>query len=125
MLNFANLRTYVTALRSGVYTQIFGRLIPATPTLTNCYCAEGLLGHLAGLTGDELRKIASNKYDDMLPGAVYEAFLGEPVFEVNARCVFGRRPRRLTILNDLDRCTFPQIADLIEAEYLPNDVHGA
>jgi hypothetical protein len=118
-MNLINLRIFISALRSGEYTQTMGRL--KKPGVKKCYCAEGLLGHLAGVSDKSLA--ALSRLHNFLPLAVYENFLGVhtkriiPFYHNNPRydCI-----GTLVYLNDNLGMSFREIARNLEARYFPS-----
>jgi hypothetical protein len=103
MANKENMRKWIEALRSGKYAQTTGSL-----RRDNGYCCLGIACLAAGMTPRAGR----------FGGAVYflpkkaQKWLG--ISEGNPKLV----GERASVLNDNDRLSFPEIADLIEETYL-------
>ncbi len=93
-------RAFIAALRSGKYKQTFGALRAGE----DCFCAEGLLCHVIDPTRWENRIFY--RFPDGL--CVQAAIPGE------IRSAIGQT-FSLTGWNDVQRLTFAQIADKVEA----------
>lgn len=135
-------RRWVEALRSGKYQQTSGTLARKDPvTGTVGYCCLGVLCEIAvedqvippkfeadGLLGETGRYVFGN--DTAIPSTEVMTWAGETeawtvsvpdeiekrLNDADSGAVYGRAG--LPSLNDDAGLTFPEIADLIEAEYL-------
>ena len=116
--NKANLRKWVAALRSGDYTQ--GRLANYNQD-SDSYCCLGVACHVAELSG--VSPLGQGALHWRTRGSLIPAvrdWLGvnstDPVLVAGGQPLHAG-PGTASVLNDVDKKTFPEIADLIEIKY--------
>lgn len=105
------LKRWIAALRSGRYRQTTGTLVTG-PNHRSAYCCLGVGGRVCGVRNRAMGDVSIlvNAPDELPPSVR------------RAGALLGLTPAdqsKLTTMNDVQRCSFEQIADYIEYTILP------
>jgi hypothetical protein len=116
MITKAQCTQWIAALRSGEYAQGTGGLRRLNTDGGDVYCCLGVLGNILVETGG---------YVWGTHGGVYYSFRAREAkgslrdYSNLPPDLLGYQQDLLIIMNDVRRCTFPEIANYIEEEILP------